>query len=245
MVLPPQHQLFASPQSVLGIHARLRRQVVHSVHGGHRNSAANADLVGSSAHLIGERSARFQKAGRSAADHGSIGGDAAAIHILRFEAALKGNQIALPHRAAQLAFAANRRQLAVQELLRGMYMAIDKARHRNHARRADRLRRRKLLSGIARRPDPDDRISINRNRSIAHQRVPVIEADNVCSRNQKTHRLFFFAHLISILSPTPGAPSFAAQFCEVAKDLMAKGGVSPEGRPPLPVSALLPIFVPA
>ena len=105
------------------------RQILFRIHGGEGDAATNSDLVGRSAHLVGKGSARLEKTGRAGADHGGIGGESAGVDVVRCEAALEGNEIALPHGVAQLAPALDRLQLAVQKLLRGVHVAIDEARH--------------------------------------------------------------------------------------------------------------------
>ena len=96
------------------------------VHGGEGDAAADADLIGGAAHLVGEGSACFEKAGGAAADHGGVGGESAAVDVFRFEAALEGDRDS----AATWEFRARRgagwRHLAMQELLRGMHVASTK-----------------------------------------------------------------------------------------------------------------------
>ena len=124
------------------------RQIFFRIHGGEGDAAANADLVGGAAHLVGEGSAGLEKAGGAGADHGGVGGEAAGVDVLRREAALEGNEIALPHGVAQFAAALDRLQLAVQKLLRGVHVAVDQAGHgdgirsmQGFARGGRRLRR--------------------------------------------------------------------------------------------------------
>ena len=80
--------------------AHVCRQVLFGIHGGKGDAAANADLIGRSAHLVGEGSAGFEEAGGAGADHGSVSGEAAGVDVFRREAAFEGDEIALPHGVA-------------------------------------------------------------------------------------------------------------------------------------------------
>src|SRR5580658_2572102 len=202
MMLPALDQLLIFFEGFFGSEARAPGNALIHVHGGERDAAADADLVRGPSHLIRERSACFEKAGGAAADHRGIGSEPTAVDILGFEPAFKRDQVAGPHGALQFAPAPNGGDLAVQKLLRGMNVGIDKPGHGDQPGGVDRLPGMKMFRTLRRGPHPGDAVAHDGNGRVAEFRAVIVEGDDAGVMNQQVG-LSYFSHasFLSIARP--------------------------------------------
>ena len=133
VVLPALDQSLVFFERLTRRHAVVRRQRIIHIHGAQGDAATNAHVVRGSAHLVGVRPSRFEKAGGAYADHRDIAGDAAAVNVLRVQAAFKRHVVALPVRRLGEVFGMNAGELAAQELLAGVVVSVDQPGHGDHA----------------------------------------------------------------------------------------------------------------
>ena len=200
MFFPALDQRLAALQGFTRGKTKTLGQSFVNVHRGHGNPSADADFVCGAAHLIRTRTARFQKAGCAATDHRGICTQAAAINIFWLETTFKRDEIALPDGFAQISHIAERRQLAAQELLRSVYMAIYQAGHCDHAARLQSVLRAEALRGFIALAEPNNLIASNCDSSVVQDNIRVVESQHFGSRSMSRS---ISVPGCSILSPLP------------------------------------------
>jgi hypothetical protein len=169
--LPGGHDVSLGQRAALAIH----------VAGIERDSAADADFLGGTAHFVRMRSAGLKEAGGAGADHGGVADEAAKVDVVGLKAALERNQRLFPGGALPIGGSVQ----AAKKLLSGVVMGVGHAGHRDLTGGVDRAAGLEPRAGLGGFAHPENGVALDGDGSIRNHSILIVEGDDVGAEDEE------------------------------------------------------------